>query len=102
MENLINGLYTQFVLRDFLGRVVPGAVLLLLVSLAFAEPADIKTELKDLNSASIAFIAGVAWIAATGLHRCAPGPRSPQSFSPSRAARRSRARRGSHSTAWCA
>lgn len=61
---LVDNLYTRFILRDVFGKVVPGAILLLVVAmLATGENlAEITGRASDVHGAIIAMGAGLSWL----------------------------------------
>ena len=68
-ENLVDALYSRFLLRDFFGKIVPGLLLLFTLGIVFVSPEDCapgtcRDIIMALPLGVWVAIFGAAWIAA--------------------------------------
>ena len=69
LECVAKELYTNFVLRDFLGNIVPGAFLLFSFCAMFLPPSELlKLISGKISVVLISILGGIAWIASLALH----------------------------------
>lgn len=60
---LIEGIYNQILLRDFVGKIVPGLVLFLSVAMAFRKRDYLLAEAKThANGLTVALLGGLLWL----------------------------------------
>jgi hypothetical protein len=71
VQAIISGLYTTFLLRDFFGKVVPGALILISMAMLFAPPSKIFDFIKTLPVVGVAILVGVSWTLMLGLEEAA-------------------------------
>jgi hypothetical protein len=62
MDKFFDSLYTRFILRDFLGKIVPGAALILALAAQFSSWTAVVAFLNKLNTGAWIVGLGVAWI----------------------------------------
>src|SRR5271165_379356 len=65
-EALISSLYTNFILRDFVGKVVPGGLILFSMAILFSSPAKVVEFIKGSPIVVVALV-GVSWTLMLGL-----------------------------------
>ena len=64
LGDIFNAFYTQFILRDVLGKIMPGLILVLVISTGFFnKPSEIIKCLSNLSLMLWLVILGAAWLA---------------------------------------
>jgi hypothetical protein len=66
LHQLFLDLYQRFLLRDFAGKIIPGAVLLFSVCSMFLEPRDLMIRLSKTRWPLLALLGGLAWTITLG------------------------------------
>jgi hypothetical protein len=64
MNKLVDNVYRQFILRDFLGKIVPGSVFLASVLLLFLSPERLVIASNDLSTWVWLLLLGISWACA--------------------------------------
>src|SRR5262245_6159433 len=64
---LIDALYTRLVLRDLIGKVVPGAIALFAIGERFSNGLALFSSLRLPSAALTAFVIGASWLTALAL-----------------------------------
>ena len=64
MEKLADALYSRFLLRDFFGKIIPGAIFLLPVTILLFKSSSILESLNDTSLGVWLLLLGFAWITA--------------------------------------
>src|ERR1700733_8974321 len=73
---VFRNLYTGFLLRDFCGKIVPGLLFLFSIATLFRSPRELFEYLtKEIPTATLVFLAGIAWITTLGTQSLAEGMR---------------------------
>jgi hypothetical protein len=49
LSNLFNALYSQFVLRDFFGKITPGFLLIISIAISLTSPRETNEYLKSMS-----------------------------------------------------
>jgi hypothetical protein len=71
VQAMISSLYTNFVLRDFVGKVVPGGLVLFSMAILFARPGKIVEFVFGPSIARLLFLIGISWTLMFGLQKVA-------------------------------
>ena len=72
VAGIFKDLYTNFLLRDFAGKIVPGSFLFFSIAILFSSPTDVARTISGrLSFLSVAICAGLAWTVVLGLQRVA-------------------------------
>lgn len=64
LTGLFDALYSKLLLRDFFGKVVPGTILILSVSIVLFSPDKVGEFIKNVSFYSAILLIGFAWIVA--------------------------------------
>ncbi|MFQ5853879.1 MAG: hypothetical protein ACE5JU_25245 [Candidatus Binatia bacterium] len=67
LRDLFDSLYSQFILRDFFGKIVPGLLIIAIVAISLSPPSDVLEEIKALRTITWFFISGFAWLISFGI-----------------------------------
>ena len=71
-QAVITQLYTNFILRDLVGKILPGCVLIFSFALLFASPKEIVSSISKENPiVLVVIVGGLAWTSVLGLQRVA-------------------------------
>lgn len=71
VQAIITGLYTTFLLRDVIGKVVPGGLIIISMATLFARPSKIVEFIKELPVVAVVVLVGVSWTLMLGLQEIA-------------------------------
>jgi hypothetical protein len=89
-KHIVDSIYDKLVLRDLIGKVVPGSVSMLSVAIGLYGPDDVNRLLSELHWSLLVIGAGVAWLMGfalqftgetLGLLKTHPGPSRRDFFS---------------------
>jgi len=73
LEGLFEAFYSRFILRDVFGKIIPGAILLLSLYIAFIRPDICAVQaiglLKSLSIATWVILGSISWVMAYGVQR---------------------------------
>ena len=67
LSKLVDGLYSQFVLRDFAAKILPGSLVLFTGAASIAGPDEVWTLLQEARTLTWLVLMGWAWIVAIAL-----------------------------------
>lgn len=67
LPQLFSDLYNKFLLRDFVGKIVPGGVLLFSLASMYCRPVRVALYLKRASVVQVAFVTGFIWILTLGM-----------------------------------
>lgn len=67
LQAIISSLYTTFILRDFVGKVIPGGLVLFSVATFFARPSRIVKFIVESRVVVLVFLVSVSWTLMLGL-----------------------------------
>ena len=70
-QAIISSLYTNFLLRDFAGKIVPGGIVLLSTATLFWRPSQIAKFVEKAPIVVIVFLVGISWTLMFGLQSVA-------------------------------
>ncbi len=62
LSNLFNALYSQFVLRDFFGKIVPGFLLIMSIAISLTSLRETNEYLKSMSGWMWVLTGGISWI----------------------------------------
>lgn len=62
LSNLFNGLYSQFVLRDLFGKIMPGFLLIMSIAISLTSLPETNEYLKSMSGWMWVVTGGISWI----------------------------------------